>query len=336
MGNLFFYLIALAKISLSPRVASVKKAFVLAAGKGTRLKTLTASLPKPLIPIHQKPLITYAFDHLIASGFDSFMVNTHHLPDAFPPAFPHHTYRDCPLDFRFEPQLLETGGGIANIADWLPNDESFMVYNGDILSDMDLAPALEAHENSTNLVTLVLRSKGEALQVAMDIPTGQVCDIRNILGTTATALYQFVGVYLVRPAFLQLLHPGKKESVIPAFLELISRNSLGGTVIDDGIWSDLGTRDSYLRASAALSTNGFPTYGKQTAQQRIHPEAEIHPSAHVCPLSSIGPGCTVGAGAGIDNSILWPDSHAAANSSLRNTIVRSGETATGTLVDEDV
>ncbi len=326
----------MALFELSAKVASVKQAFVLGAGKGTRLKTLTATLPKPLIPIHQKPLITYAFDHLISAGFDRFMVNTHHLPESFPPAFPDGTYRDKSLTFRYEPQLLETGGGIANIADWLPADESFMVYNGDILSDMDLAPAIEAHEASSNLVTLILRSEGDALQVALDTSTGQINDIRNSLQTATATLYQFTGVYLVRPAFLDLLTPGKKESVIPAFLELISRNSLGGTVIDEGIWSDLGTRSTYLRASSLLSTNGFPKYGKQTEQQRLHPQARIHPDAHICPLSSIGSGCVVDANAHIDNSILWPDCQVTANASLRNTIVRSRQTASGTLIDADV
>lgn len=314
----------------------MKQAFVLGAGKGTRLKTITAALPKPLIPIHQKPLIAYAFDHLIASGFDRFMINTHHLPDTFALAFPNETYRDKDLTFRYEPQLLETGGGLANIADWLPRDQSFMVYNGDILADMDLTPAIEAHENSPNHVTLVLRSEGESLQVAMNASSEKICDIRNTLATNSSELYQFTGIYLVRPAFLDLLTPVKKESVIPAFLELISRNSIGGIVIDNGMWSDLGTRSTYLQASAYLSSNEFPSYGKQADQLRIHPDAEIHPSAHVCPLSSIGPGCVVGSGAYIDNSILWHDSQAAPNSSLRNSIVRSGETAAGTLIDEAV
>ena len=201
---------------------------------------------------------------------------------------------------------------------------------------MDLSPAIEAHQASSNLVTLVLRSEGDALQITLDEPTGQIRDIRNTLQASSPALYQFTGVYLVRPAFLELLTPGKKESVIPAFLELISRDALGGTVIDDGTWSDLGTRGTYLRASANLSTNGFPIYGKQAEQLRIHPDAEIHPEAHVCPLSSIGRGSVIGAGARIDNSILWPDSQATQNSSLRNTIVRSGEIATGILVDKDV
>lgn len=314
----------------------MKQAFVLGAGKGTRLKTLTDTLPKPLIPIHQKPLISYAFDHLIDSGFDQFMINTHHLPDTFPSAFPKETYRDCKLTFRFEPQLLETGGGIANIVDWLPENESFIVYNGDILSDIDLTPVIEAHENSSNLVTLALRSEGAALQVALDESSSQVCDIRNTLGTKSSALFQFTGIYLVRPAFIDFLTHGKKESVIPAFMKLISMKSLGGTIVDSGTWSDLGTRGTYLKASADLSIDGFPAYGKQTDQLRIHPDSEIHPDAHICPLSSIGRGCVVGSGSRIDNSILWPNSQTAENASLRNTIVRSGEIAAGTLIDQDV
>ncbi|MCF6312831.1 MAG: NTP transferase domain-containing protein [Verrucomicrobiales bacterium] len=314
----------------------MKQAFVLGAGKGTRLKSLTAALPKPLIPLHQKPLITYAFDHLISVGFDQFMVNTHHLPEHYAPAFPDARYRNCPLSFRFEQQLLETGGGIANIADWLPQNESFMVYNGDILSDMNLAPVIEAHQNSDNIVTLVLRSQGEALQIGWHPESGKITDIRNSLQTAAHQLYQFTGIYLVRPDFLNFLTPGKKESVIPAFMALIEKNALGGVVIDDGTWSDLGTRGTYLRASAALSTNGFPQYGRQDDQQRIHPSAQIHPSAHVCPLSSIAQDCVVAADARIDNSILWADSQVAKQASLRNVIVRSGQTATGILLDADV
>lgn len=314
----------------------MKQAFVLGAGKGTRLKSLTDALPKPLIPLHQKPLITYAFDHLISVGFDQFMVNTHHLPKHYSPAFPDDLYRNCPLSFRFEELLLETGGGIANITDWLPKNESFMVYNGDILSDMNLAAAIETHQNSSNLVTLVLRSQGEALQIAWHPETEKITDIRNSLQTAAKQLYQFTGIYLVRPDFLNFLTPGKKKSVIPAFMALIEQDSLGGVVTDDGTWSDLGTRGTYLRASAALSTNGFPQYGRQSDQQRIHPSAQIHPTAHICPLSSIGQNCVIAADARIDHSILWAGSHVESQASLRNVIVRGEQHAAGILLDADV
>ena len=96
----------------------MSQAFILGAGLGTRLRALTESLPKPLIPVYQKPLITYAFDHLIDVGIDQFMINTHHCPDEYGTAFPDASYRGASLAFRNEADLLETAGGIANIADW--------------------------------------------------------------------------------------------------------------------------------------------------------------------------------------------------------------------------
>src|SRR6195256_2516509 len=108
-------------------MAAITQAFVLAAGLGTRLRPLTEDLPKPLVPIFQKRLITFAFDHLISIGITKFFVNTHHLPERFEEVFPsppegrtrpvaRSTYRDRQIDFHHEPVLLETAGGIANIA----------------------------------------------------------------------------------------------------------------------------------------------------------------------------------------------------------------------------
>ena len=316
---------------------AVKQAFILGAGLGTRLKALTEALPKPLIPVYQKPLITYAFDHLIDVGFERFMINTHHCPEKYTSAFADAKYRGASLEFRHEAELLETAGGIANIADWLPRDESFVVYNGDILTDMPLQPLLDAHQNSGNLVTLALRSHGEALQVGFDADSGQVVDVRNYLQSGCETLFQFTGVYVVDPAFMDFLTPGKKESVVLPFLEVIRQGKrLGGAVIDEGSWSDLGTREAYLRASAELHDGEFPRFGAQPEQQRIHPDAKIHPQAFVGPVSTVGAGCEIGADAHIDNSILWPGARVAAGTSLRNCVVRGGKTAQGILVDEDV
>ncbi len=287
-------------------------AFVLGAGLGTRLRPLTDLLPKPMIPVWNKPLISWAFDHLISGGFSRFMVNTHHLPEAYDTAFPDHHYRGCPLEFRHEPVLLETGGGIANIADWLPREDSFIVYNGDILSDLPLQKALDHHLGSRDLVTMVLRSRGSALQVSWDEKSGLVTDIGGRLDPGATTpRFQFTGIYLVRPAFLELLTPGKKESVIPAFLQTASAHLLGGVVIDEGRWSDLGDRPSYLAASLALGAGDFPRYDLPEAAQavRIHPKSRIAPTAQVCPLSSVGPDCVVEAHAQVERSILWPGIH---------------------------
>src|SRR5207248_6049324 len=92
----------------------ITQAFVLAAGVGTRLRPLTDELPKPLVPIFQKPLITFALDHLITTGIQRFVVNTHRLPHLFERQFAEKSYRGRSADLVNEPELLETGGGIKN------------------------------------------------------------------------------------------------------------------------------------------------------------------------------------------------------------------------------
>src|SRR5438270_6115525 len=91
---------------------SITQACVLGAGLGTRLRPLTDDLPKPLIPIFQKPLITFALDHLIAVGVKSFVINTHHRPEPFRELFAQASYRGFPVDLVHEPEILGTGGGI--------------------------------------------------------------------------------------------------------------------------------------------------------------------------------------------------------------------------------
>lgn len=306
---------------------------MLGAGLGKRLRPLTEQLPKPLIPVFHRPLITYAFDHLIAAGVDQFVVNTHHLPHAYDEAFPTGEHRGVPITFREEtPTLLETAGGIANVRDLL-GDDPFFVYNGDILTDLPLEPLVEEHRRRGNLVTLALRSTGPALHIALDGPSGRITDIRNLLGTGNEGEFLFSGVYVCEPAFHEWLTPGKVESVIPIFLEMIrQRAPLGGVVIDSGQWWDLGNRSSYLAAhrSIAESDPPFPQHlnGHQLPGA-VDPAADISGEALLRGLNVIAPGARVDAGASLDNCLIWPNAHILGTARLQDCIVRSGITAAG-------
>ena len=322
----------------------IRKAFVLAAGLGTRLRPLTDQLPKPLIPVGHKPLITFAFDHLIADvGVEEFIVNTHHLADAYASAFPDGSYRGCPLRFRHEPTLLDTGGGIKNIADLLgPQPETLIVYNGDILTDLPLQPAIERHRTSGNEVTLVLRSGQGPKHIAWDPVSGRILDIRNRLHTGAPEAYAFSCVYLVEPGFLHRIPADEVVSVIPVFLDMIRRGDrLGGVLIDEGDWRDLGTRQEYLRVHRDLQAKrpapGFPRYGAPDARwlDWIDPEASIADDSSILGASVLGRGVRVAAGATVEDSILWPGAEITSNARLKNCIVRSAQTASGDAVDRD-
>ena len=309
----------------------MNKAFVLGAGLGERLRPLTAQLPKPLIPFYHRPLICAAFDHAIAAGARELVVNTHHLPQAYAEAFPDAQHAGVPLHFRHEsPDRLETAGGIANVRDLLDGPEPFLVYNGDILTDLPLAPLIAHHHATGNLVTLALRSTGPALHIALDPATGRLLDIRNLLGTGHHGSHLFTGIYMVSPRFFDWLTPGKKESVIPIFLRLIeSGEKLGGLVLDEGHWWDLGNRTTYLDAHLAQA-------GTPLGQSALHPAAKIHPEAVLTGHNVIGPHAVVEAGAHLHDSLLWPHAQAAGGARLQRTIVRSHITAAGDHRDEDL
>ncbi len=320
----------------------VKQAFVLAAGLGNRLRPLTDTLPKPLIPVGLKPLITFAFDHLIAdAGVEEFIVNTHHLAGAYAAAFPDGSYRGCPIRFRHEPVLLETGGGIRNVADLLaPGGGPLLIYNGDILTDLPLAPALEYHRASGNEVTLVLRSHGGPGHIAWDPASGRLLDIRNRLGTGEPEAFSFACVYLVEPSFPGRIPAGEVVSVIPTFLQMIREGArIGGVLIDGGEWRDLGTREEYLRVHRDLAADGgrFPRYGAPDPSWRrwVHPTASVGPGASLAGASVAGAGTRVGADAAVTDSILWPGADIASNSQLNRCIVRTSQAAAGIASDRD-
>ncbi len=317
-------------------MGKITKAFILGAGLGTRLRPLTAALPKPLVPVGNRPLITFAFDHLINDlGIEAFAVNTHHCPEAYAKAFPHGGYRGRPLLFRHEPVLLDTAGGIDNLRDWLPRDESFIVYNGDILTDLPLRPAMEAHLRSGDAVTMVLRSHGDELRVGFDHATGKVVDLRGVLVPDWPHRYQFTGIYLVSPRFLRFLKPGGIESVVLPMLESIREGErIGGVVIDEGEWSDLGERNAYL-AALALPGKGFPRYRSEPVG-RISGEAEIEPGVRIDAISTVGPGAHIGQGSVIRESVIWADGRVSPGSILDRVVVRGGETANGSLCNVDV
>src|ERR1041385_3251674 len=142
-------------------MGAITQAFVLAAGLGKRLRPLTDDLPKPLIPVFQKPLITFALDHLINAGVNKFVVNTHRCPELFRSFFNGGEYAGAPVTLVHEDELLETGGGIKNAERYLASDP-FITYSGDILTDIDLQPLVEEHFRGGNDVTLALRARSRA------------------------------------------------------------------------------------------------------------------------------------------------------------------------------
>lgn len=231
---------------------TIRTAFILGAGLGTRLRPLTEECPKPLLLVGGRPLITYVMDHCITAGIERFIINTHHCPSAYDKAFPEKHWQGKPVLFSHEPVLLDTAGGLKNIEGLVAADETLLVYNGDILSDLPLGRLLDAHAAGGKEITLVLRSEGPLKNVALDA-AGAVCDLRGLLGNTGARLCLFTGIYAVQKSFFRRLIPGKVESIVPVLAEMIRKapGSVGSVVVDEGLWRDIGDPETYDRVRSA-------------------------------------------------------------------------------------
>lgn len=280
---------------------------------------LTEWLPKPLLPVWRRPLTAFAFDHLLEQGVEAFVVNTHHCASAYERAFPDHSYRGRPVRFLYEPELLNTGGGLANAAGFL-GDSTFFIHNGDILCSTPLDLLRDTHLRGGFEATLLLRSTGPSLQVAWDPRSGLVRSIRGRGSSGGAGPFQFTGIYVAEPAFLERLGPPRPFSVIAAFLEMIREGAgLGACVDDEGIWADLGDSDSYRRIQVGPLA---PVYPNALVLPRIHPEAEISPQAEVDDRSIIGSGARVARGAVVRESVLWPGAEAGPAERVEQRVVR--------------
>jgi mannose-1-phosphate guanylyltransferase len=303
------------------------QAFVLAAGMGNRLRPLTDEVPKPLIPIFQKPLVTFALDHLISAGVNQFVINTHRHPALFQNFFSDGEYAGRSVKLVHEPELLETGGGIKNVERDL-GSHPFITYSGDILTDANLQPLIEEHFRRGNDVTLALRDTGLASHVAF--AGHRVVDIAKRHGMSGN--FDFANIAMWNSAVFQRIPSHKKISFIPVIAEWIGQGGkIGGVVMDDGKWFNIGSREEYLEVHRATLRENWRPYYVQTSSwpERVAKSAIVDPSAELHGCSVVGENCRVGADVILQDTILWPRAQIASQSHLESCIVRSQKKVTG-------
>jgi mannose-1-phosphate guanylyltransferase len=308
-------------------VNAITQAFVLAAGIGKRLRPLTDDLPKPLIPIFQKPLITFALDHLLGVGVEKFVINTHRRPELFRSFFNRGDYAGAPVTLVHEPELLETGGGIKNAEGCLGSDP-FITYSGDILTDVNLQPLIEEHFRRGNDVTLALRDTGLASDIALR--DYRVVDIANRYRIAGNL--DFANIAVWNSAIFQRIPPRKKISFIPTLSDWIGQGGkIGGLVINDGKWFNIGSRTEYLEVHRTiLRADWKPHYVKNRDwPERVSKSAIVDAGAELRGCSVVGEHCLVGAEAVLEDTILWPDAEIASKSQLHGCIVRSEKKVSG-------
>jgi mannose-1-phosphate guanylyltransferase len=295
-------------------------AFVLGAGLGTRLRPLTNVRPKPLLPIFGKPLITFALDHLSALGVQSFVINTHHLAGQFDTLFAKGTYLCHKVKLVYEPDLLETGGGIKNAEKWIGR-QPFIVYSGDILTDIDLEGLIDEHFRKENDVTLALRSTGLGTSLALSAD-GRVIDIGAKYGCSGT--YDFANVSVWSPEIFRRIPAGKKISFVPVLADWIgNEGKIGGVVLDERQWFNIGSRAEYLAVHRTISEHNWrPEYLQtQSWPAKVGDDARVASTAQLSGFYAIGAGCVVEESATVEDSVLWGKATIKRGTILRGCVV---------------
>jgi len=222
---------------------------ILAAGLGTRLKPLTNNKPKALIEIKGIPLIELILKRLIKFGYTDIIINTHHYGDQIIQFVESKDKFGINIQFSDESkQLLDTGGGILN-AEWFLNDnQPFLVYNVDVISDIDLNQMLDIHIKNNNLATLAVRDRYTNRKLVFD-SDNQLCEWINLtnnkrkISRTAvgdTNFLAFSGIQILNPQIFTLITEKGVFSVIDLYLRLANEHQIKGFVHNAGFWYDMG------------------------------------------------------------------------------------------------
>ncbi len=135
------------------------KAIVLCAGLGTRLGSLTRDLPKPMLPLDGRPLLEHTLLHLRAQDIEDIAINLHYRPDRIVDHFGDGSEHDVRLVYSHEERPLGTAGALKQLAPWIGDDESFLVVYGDVLTDQEIQPLIDAHEAADAFATLLVHRR---------------------------------------------------------------------------------------------------------------------------------------------------------------------------------
>ena len=291
---------------------------VLCAGLGTRLRPLTARLPKPAVPVAGVPLVRWSLGLLAGAGVRRVVVNTHHLPGAMAAAARAAAAEvGCTLAVSPEPIIAGTGGALREARGLLRETgaDAVVVLNGDVLFDVDLAGALAAHAASGALATMVLMAMPPgARYAAVELDEGG--RVRRLAGrfgplgegpVAGLTAWHFPGVHVVSRELLALVpeRPFELDVNRDLYPTLMARGLVRG-VVAAGYWNDLGAPDRYLAANLDVAAGRVPL-----ARFGLEPPLAIDPTARVAPGARVidavvGAGCEVPDGARVERAVLWP------------------------------
>jgi len=286
----------------------VMKAMILAAGFGTRLFPLTIDRTKPAIPFLGKPLVGYVAEYVARFGFQDVVVNLHHQPESVKKALGDGSRYGVKIHYTLEePKILGTAGALDN-ARHLLRDETFLIVNGKIITDIDISRALETHRKSGAIATMILkenilRERFTIVETENNLVTGFGNfpePLHSTLTTQTPVPLMFTGIHILEPRVFDYIPRGVYSDIVPTFYNpAIENGEKIAAHVSGGNWFELSTIPRYLDISLAMM-NG----------------------------ESVGTGenCRVSPDARVSNSVMWDNVIVESGAKLNRAIIADGVT----------
>ncbi len=232
------------------------KAMILAAGFGTRLRPLTETTPKPLLPVRGTPLIVWNLLMLREAGIRDVMVNLHYLGHMIQETLGDGTRWGMRVSYSYERQILGTGGALKAVEKYFEG-QPFLVVNGDTLIALHVQGLISLHAKKGGVATLVLRDDPDAQRWGA-VETDAADRILRITGEGVPSnpqietplIRMFAGAHIVDPLVLRGWSDGQSFSIIEPYVQELSRGSRMFGYLHDGYWSDIGTIERYAQTQA--------------------------------------------------------------------------------------
>lgn len=306
-------------------------AVVLVGGFGTRLRPLTDREPKPMLPIVGRPMIVRLVEHYAAGGVTDVVLALGFQPEPFYAAFPDGEHAGVRVHYAVEPEPLDTGGAIAFAARQAGVDRTFVVGNGDVITDLSIRDLAAAHRASGRLATLHLTpvpdpSSFGVAELDADLAITRFVE-KPAPGETPSNLIN-AGTYVFEPEVLDLVEPDRRVSVErEVFPELVARGRLGGFPTDD-YWIDIGRPEPFLQANldAIAGLRGVPE-GPYVGEAFVDPAALVR--------NSVVDGARVEAGAQLIDSVVLPGGQVGPEAVVERSIV-AGRVGAGASISDAV
>ncbi len=300
---------------------------ILVGGEGTRLRPLTYQTPKQMLPLVGVPMIECVMNELSGHGVTDAVLALGYLPDRFTEAYPDNVIAGVRVSYAVESEPLDTAGAIRFAATSAGIDDTFLVVNGDVLTDLDVTALLAFHRDRGAEATIALHpvedpslygvvetdGDGRVLAFVEKPPRGE-----------ATTNLINAGTYIFEPSVLERIAPQGRVSVERLTFPALAAARVLYAMADDAYWLDTGTPATYLRANADIlaGREGGPRPGVLDGSWR-HPSATIDVSATLT-SSVVDRDAVVGAGAELENVVLMPGAVVEEGSRVRWSIIGPG------------